>query len=83
MTCIFLTHKEFFFFKTEKRQKPPVIGAPPAALVLTSAACFQETIGPDPHSPGSPLPTSAYAADIGYLVDGTDLQKAGNAINHA
>jgi len=50
---------------------------------LMSAACFQETIGPDLHSPGSPLPTSAYAADIGYLVDGTDLQKAGNAMNHA
>ena len=31
----------------------------------------QENIQADPHSPGSALPASAYAADIGYLVDGT------------
>ena len=34
-------------------------------------SCAKETIQPDPHSPGSALPTSSYAADIGYLVDGT------------
>ena len=42
----------------------------------------QETIGPDPHSPDSPLPPSAYAADIGYLVDGTPLDAAGNNAIH-
>lgn len=79
--CSFLTRKGDFYLdfvaKTHRWKAPQSIG------FLTSAACFQETIGPDPHSPGSPLPASAYAADIGYLVDGTDLAKAGNAINHA
>merc|ERR1712014_301223 len=42
-----------------------------------------ETVGPDPHVNGSPLPVSPYAADIGYFVDGTDVSKAGNAMNHA
>ena len=28
--------------------------------------------------PGSPLPPSYYAADVGYLVDGTDMLRAGN-----
>mmetsp|Transcript_62004 Transcript_62004/g.138444 ORF Transcript_62004/g.138444 Transcript_62004/m.138444 type:complete len:235 (-) Transcript_62004:164-868(-) len=37
-----------------------------------------ESISPDPHTPGSPLPTSIYAADVGYLVDGTPLATAGN-----
>ena len=32
----------------------------------------------DMHAPGSPLPTSFYTADVGYLVDGTDLVTAGN-----
>ena len=32
---------------------------------------FQETIQPDTHTPGSPLPASIYAADVGYLVDGS------------
>ena len=43
---------------------------------------FQETIGPDPHTPGAPLPPSAYAADVGYLVDGTPLDAAGNNAVH-
>ena len=41
-----------------------------------------ENIGPDPHTPGSPLPPSSYAADIGYLVDGTDIATAGNNAVH-
>ncbi|CAJ1327863.1 unnamed protein product [Effrenium voratum] len=41
-----------------------------------------ETIQPDPHSPGSPLPRAIFANDVGYLPDGTPLNRAGNAINH-
>ncbi|CAK9114805.1 Chloroplast stem-loop binding protein of 41 kDa b [Durusdinium trenchii] len=41
-----------------------------------------ETIGPDPHSPGAPLPRANFVNDVGYLPDGTPLNKAGNAINH-
>ena len=41
-----------------------------------------ETIGPDPHAPGSPLPRGLFVNDVGYLPDGTPLNKAGNAINH-
>ena len=41
-----------------------------------------ETIGADPHSPGSPLPAAKYAADVGYLVDGTPLDSAGNNAVH-
>jgi len=37
----------------------------------------------DPHTDGSPLPSSKYMADIGYFVDGTDVTRAGNALNHA
>ena len=37
-----------------------------------------ETMQPDMHTPGSPLPKSVYYADVGYLVDGTDMAKAGN-----
>ena len=37
-----------------------------------------ETMQPDTHIPGSPLPPSFYAADTGYLVDGTDMSVAGN-----
>jgi len=37
-----------------------------------------ETIQPDVHAPGAALPTSAYSADVGYLVDGTPLHAAGN-----
>ena len=33
---------------------------------------------PDMHTPGSPLPPSHYYADVGYLVDGTDMATAGN-----
>ena len=46
------------------------------------AAASEENIGPDPHTPGSPLPSSEYAADIGYLVDGTDIATAGNNAVH-
>ena len=42
----------------------------------------EENIGPDPHAPGSELPASAYAADVGYLVDGTPIDKAGNNTVH-
>ena len=41
-----------------------------------------ETIGPDPHTPGSPLPRARFTNSIGYLPDGTPLNKAGNCINH-
>lgn len=46
------------------------------------SSCTEETIGPDPHSDGSELPPSVYAADIGYLVDGTPLDAAGNNAIH-
>merc|ERR1712178_219904 len=38
-----------------------------------NAVNHPETIGPDPHVSGSPLPASKYAADIGYFVDGTPI----------
>ena len=41
-----------------------------------------ETIQPDPHSPGSPLPRAEFTNSIGYLPDGTPLNAAGNALNH-
>ena len=41
-----------------------------------------ESIGPDPHVPGSPLPRALFVNDIGYLPDGTPMNRAGNAINH-
>merc|ERR1712066_414918 len=43
-----------------------------------------ETIAPDLHMPGSPLPSplKGYVNDIGYLPDGTDLALAGNLVNH-
>ena len=41
-----------------------------------------ETIGPDPHTPGSPLPRAIFTNSVGYLPDGTPLNAAGNAVNH-
>ena len=41
-----------------------------------------ETIGPDPHTPGSPLPRAIFTNSVGYLPDGTPLNAAGNALNH-
>ncbi|CAE7849840.1 rbcL [Symbiodinium necroappetens] len=41
-----------------------------------------ETIGPDRHAPGSPLPRANFVNSVGYLPDGTPLNRAGNAINH-
>ena len=41
-----------------------------------------ETIGPDPHTPGSPLPRANFINSIGYLPDGTPMNAAGNALNH-
>ena len=41
-----------------------------------------ETIGPDPHTPGSPLPRANFTNSIGYLPDGTPMNAAGNALNH-
>merc|ERR1711972_1314812 len=39
-----------------------------------------ETIAPDLHPPGSPLPPPlwGYLNDVGYTPDGTDMTKAGN-----
>lgn len=42
----------------------------------------KERIPADPHAPGSALPASSYAADIGYLVDGTPMNAAGNNAVH-
>ena len=42
----------------------------------------KERIPADPHAPGSALPASSYAADIGYLVDGTPMDAAGNNAVH-
>ncbi|CAL1149572.1 unnamed protein product [Cladocopium goreaui] len=47
-----------------------------------NAVNHPETIGPDPHTPGSPLPRALFVNDVGYLPDGTPLNRAGNAINH-
>ena len=41
-----------------------------------------ESIGPDRHAPGSPLPRANFVNSVGYLPDGTPLNRAGNAINH-
>ena len=41
-----------------------------------------ETIQPDSHSPGSPLPRANLRNSIGYLPDGTPMNAAGNALNH-
>jgi len=51
-------------------------------LGLIRITFAKETVQPDPHSPGSALPESAYAADVGYLVDGTPLDAAGNNAVH-
>merc|ERR1711948_224465 len=49
-----------------------------------NAVNHPETIGPDLHMPGSPLPPplKGYVNDIGYLPDGTDMATAGNLVNH-
>ena len=41
-----------------------------------------ETIQPDPHSPGSPLPRAEFTNSVGYLPDGAPMNAAGNALNH-
>ena len=41
-----------------------------------------ETIQPDSHSPGSPLPRANLHNSIGYLPDGAPMNAAGNALNH-
>jgi hypothetical protein len=41
-----------------------------------------ETIAPDPHTPGSPLPRAHFVNSIGYFPDGTAYNLAGNALNH-
>lgn len=41
-----------------------------------------ESIGPDPHTPGSPLPRAIFTNSVGYLPDGTAMNAAGNALNH-
>jgi len=57
---------------------------PDGTAMNTAGNCLNhpETIGPDPHTPGSPLPRALFANDVGYLPDGTPMNKAGNAINH-
>merc|ERR1712066_10329 len=49
-----------------------------------NAVNHPETIGPDMHMAGSPLPPplKGYVNSIGYLPDGTDLLTAGNLSNH-
>ena len=37
-----------------------------------------ESMKPDLHAPGSPLPRSTYIADVGCLADGTPIDMAGN-----
>eukprot|EP00434_Breviolum_minutum_P018086 symbB.v1.2.015952.t1/scaffold1203.1/size131588/19 len=41
-----------------------------------------ETIQPDPHTPGTPLPRANLHNSVGYLPDGTAMNAAGNALNH-
>merc|ERR1712087_287136 len=43
-----------------------------------------ETMGPDLHVAGSPLPPpfKGFVNDMGYLPDGTDMAVAGNLANH-
>ena len=36
----------------------------------------------DPRVKGSPLPRALFVNDVGYLPDGTPMNRAGNAINH-
>jgi len=57
---------------------------PDGTPMNTAGNCINhpETIGPDPHSPGSPLPRAIFVNDVGYLPDGTPMNRAGNAINH-
>lgn len=47
-----------------------------------NAVNHPETIGPDPHVPGSPLPRALFCNSVGYLPDGTPMNAAGNALNH-
>ena len=47
-----------------------------------NAVNHPETIQPDIHTPGSPLPRAILHNSIGYLPDGTPMNMAGNAINH-
>merc|ERR1712066_1106402 len=49
------------------------------SIVASGNALFREPM-PDPHTPGSALPTSTYQADVGYFVDGTSSVRAGNAL---
>ncbi|CAJ1458421.1 unnamed protein product [Effrenium voratum] len=41
-----------------------------------------ESIQPDLHNLGAPLPRALFTNSVGYLPDGTPLNAAGNAINH-
>merc|ERR1711959_746120 len=49
-----------------------------------NATNHPETMGPDLHMAGSPLPAplKGYINAIGYLPDGTPMDTAGNGINH-
>jgi len=47
-----------------------------------NAVNHPETIGPDLHVEGSPLPKGHYTNSVGYTPDGTPMNMAGNDINH-
>merc|ERR1711918_257703 len=47
-----------------------------------NASNHPETMGPDTHMAGSPLPRAHFTNSVGYLPDGTPMNAAGNAVNH-
>merc|ERR1711988_1713316 len=47
-----------------------------------NATNHPETMGPDLHMNGSPLPRAHFTNSVGYLPDGTPMNAAGNAVNH-
>merc|ERR1711869_17043 len=49
------------------------------SLVGAGNALFRPPM-PDPHTPYSPLPTSAYIADTGHFANGEPVDKVGNAL---
>ena len=58
----------------------PVAGYLPDGTPMNragNAVNHPETIGPDPHTPGSPLPRAEFVNSIGYLPDGTAMNAAG------
>jgi len=47
-----------------------------------NAVNHPESIQPDRHVAGSPLPRANFTNSVGYMPDGTAMNKAGNAVNH-